>query len=83
MKEFCPEQCHFKNNKIDDKTCEKILSYCYYFNDVVLEPFDMELTIKGKTETVTIVGENSIDNFWILSDGSRIHKNAPWITYKK
>jgi len=78
-KEFCP-QCKFKNDEIAGMDCFKILSYCYYQGDVVLEPFEMELKFKDKVEKVTVVGENGIDNRWILSDGSRVHKKAPWIS---
>lgn len=77
-KEFCP-QCKFRDEDIAGMDCTKILAYCYYQGDKVLEPFEMTLVVKGKEEKVIVLGENDIDNRWILSDGSRIHKEAKWI----
>lgn len=74
-KEYCAPTCGFLK---DD--CESLPIECWRLEDKMVEPFEIKMKDFRGIKTYIVVGENNVFYpQWILSDGSRVHKQAPWI----
>ena len=65
---FCDPNCSFV--KANEFSCRK-LTNCWHLKDHNLSPKDIDVTIRGVSHRVTIIGENDVfEPIWYLKPGS-------------
>jgi len=66
--QFCDPNCSFV--KANEFSCRQ-LTNCWHLKDHKLSPRNVEITIRGQSHRVTIIGENDVFKpIWYLKPGS-------------